>query len=335
MNRSKIKGMFLGTAIGDALGMPVETFAPDRIKEVYPETKGTVTEYLVPHGHKWFDGREAGTWTDDTQLTLAVAESLIEAGLDMDAQVKKHIEAFNESTSAWGGTTRKAVRNLCNGASWEKSGLWKDRKGRGNGVAMKIAPLAAYVRFAINHADDVDAVKKVFTFVRNFTVMTHCTEMAVCASFAQLVALYTCLGEKVDVEKLPLHIKQAGYRGREYANLVGESDDICQQLELLANHDGYNDERIIKEFGGGNCYCYNSIPFSLMFFLRKPHSIEALYDVVSAGGDADTNGAMVGALLGALNGVEIFPEHLISGLDQADKIISVADRFYECIGEDE
>lgn len=71
-----------------------------------------------------------------------------------------------------------------------------------------------------------------------------------------------------------------------------------------------------------------------MFFLRKPHSIEALYDVISAGGDTDTNGSMVGALLGALNGPNIFPDHLIEGLDQEKEIMLVANRFYDCISEE-
>lgn len=59
MNRDQIVGAFLGTAIGDSLGMPVETFSAERIAKDY----GRVTEYLVPDGHKWFDGRKAGTWT--------------------------------------------------------------------------------------------------------------------------------------------------------------------------------------------------------------------------------------------------------------------------------
>jgi len=53
MNKDQIIGAFLGAGIGDALGMPVETFSADRIAKDY----GRVTEYRVPSGLKWCDGQ--------------------------------------------------------------------------------------------------------------------------------------------------------------------------------------------------------------------------------------------------------------------------------------
>ena len=66
-----------------------------------------------------------------------------------------------------------------------------------------------------------------------------------------------------------------------------------------------------------------------MFFVRNPLSIDALFDVVSAGGDTDTNGSMIGALLGALHGTAILPAHLVDGLQDREAIIEVADQFFE------
>mgnify|MGYP001607376832 FL=1 len=86
-------------------------------------------------------------------------------------------------------------------------------------------------------------------------------------------------------------------------------------------------QEIIDTFGGGTCYVYNSLPFTYAFFFRNPTSIETLYDVVNSGGDTDTNGSMCGALLGALNGTAIFPQHLVDGLVGKEKILDVAERF--------
>ncbi len=66
-----------------------------------------------------------------------------------------------------------------------------------------------------------------------------------------------------------------------------------------------------------------------MFFVRNPLSIDALFDVVSAGHDADTNGSMIGALLGALHGTAIFPPHLVGGLRDREAVIEIADKFFE------
>jgi ADP-ribosylglycohydrolase len=71
-----------------------------------------------------------------------------------------------------------------------------------------------------------------------------------------------------------------------------------------------------------------------MFFLKNPYSIDSLYEVINAGGDADSNGSMVAALLGALNGPFIFPSHLVHGLNQIqfNEVLSVADEFTEVLG---
>jgi ADP-ribosylglycohydrolase len=90
-------------------------------------------------------------------------------------------------------------------------------------------------------------------------------------------------------------------------------------------------DQIALNYGGGSCYVYNSLPFSYAFFLRNPNSIETLYDVVSAGGDTDSNGSIVGSLLGALHGTSIFPKYLTDALDPTQKALleDVTNRFIE------
>lgn len=88
MNKSKIKGLIFGCAIGDALGMPIESFSKEKIQSKYKR----LTNYIQPVDHKWFNGKESGTTTDDTSLLTATVESIIDSnGLDMDSQVKWHV----------------------------------------------------------------------------------------------------------------------------------------------------------------------------------------------------------------------------------------------------
>ncbi|MCZ6800945.1 MAG: ADP-ribosylglycohydrolase family protein, partial [Nitrospirae bacterium] len=162
--KDKVIGAFLGGAIGDALGMSVETFSAEKIAEKY----GRVTDYLTPDGHKWFDGEEAGTTTDDTQLTIAVAEAMIAFPFDMDSQAELHKEAFRDGTSGWGRSTKESVRSLCNGASWKNSAT---STGLGNGVAMKVSSLGLLSpQFLFK--DDADSL-----FVKDLTFMTHKTDL--------------------------------------------------------------------------------------------------------------------------------------------------------------
>lgn len=82
-----------------------------------------------------------------------------------------------------------------------------------------------------------------------------------------------------------------------------------------------NCESIARVFGIQRFHAADSLPATWAFFLQNPYHIRTLYDVVNAGGDTDSNGAMVGALLGALNGMSIFPQCLIDGLWQKERIV--------------
>lgn len=331
MIRDQIRGMYLGVAIGDALGMPVEGFTPEKILEVYPATLGKITEYLEPIGHKWFDGEKAGTWTDDTQLTLAISNALVEdKGLNINTQIKHHIEALKASDKGWGKSTRESIRRLSNGVPYNKSG---EDNGRGNGVVMKITPIAAYLRYTQENKDSTPEEKrkdcnKVFLFLRDLTLMTHNTQMAIVSSFSHLIALSRCLRREGPDAIVPA-VVLSSIKAQEW-KLTEEIDDLAKRFEFLGEFEKFDRDRCIQEFGGGSCYCYNSLPFSYMFYLRDYLSIDSMYNVISAGGDADTNGSIVGAMLGAYHGTGIFPEHLIEGLDQRDMILKAADDFCDC-----
>lgn len=339
VSRDKIVGTFLGVAVGDALGMAVETFTAEKIAKTY----GRVTTYLRPDGHKWFNGHQAGTYTDDTQLTLAVAEALIEAPLDMDAQVKHHVAAFRKTTDGWGNTTRNAIRSLANGGSWATSGLSGNNQGLGNGVVMKIAPVALLGELEVQE------------FVFNLNAMTHPTGISAGAAAAHVGAI--SLLSKYEQEDLPsLDVpgvkreildslaRYAGFMESKYESVDDKISDrffyLSENFEkeftppALANALSFmSAAEIIEQFGAGSCYCFNSIPFSYAFFFRNPDTIETLFDVISAGGDTDSNGSIVGALLGAYHGTSIFPQYLVDGLVQKDEILDVANRFADKFGD--
>jgi len=138
-------------AYGDAAGLPVET----RTAEYIAERHGRITELLPTKENPFFGSAEyPGTWSDDTQLSLAVAKGLIEAGtFDITVLAKTHLEAYDATEliererdgqtvmvkRGWGGSTVAAMENLRSGISPLESGYVN---GTGNGVLMKMAPLA-------------------------------------------------------------------------------------------------------------------------------------------------------------------------------------------------
>ncbi|MBI2633667.1 MAG: ADP-ribosylglycohydrolase family protein [Parcubacteria group bacterium] len=240
---------------------------------------GYITDYISPQGHKWFDGREKGTWTDDTQLSLVVAESLIaNKGIDIDDIAKRHIAALQEGDLGWGGSTRDAIKKLISGVHWSESGIPdKPNRGMGNGVVMKIAPLVAYFASRKNIQENSYLLDNAdYQKIGELTAITHKTEMAYTSAFAHIFTTWYCL--KTDPEEFfSRNFAIRAFVGssvgvnnftdsEQYENL----DSLPQRFAgLIYEYESphlLSEADIIKMYDGGTSYVYNSLPFSYAFF---------------------------------------------------------------------
>ncbi len=309
--------MLLGVGVGDALGRHCEGMSHEAVHSTY----GRITSYIVPDG--WADGRKSGIGSDDSLLTLAVAEGLLMSGgkPDMETQVQSHVKAYHHSTQGWGPTTHGAVQRLTQGVPWRLAGVRGGKiSGLGNGTSMKISPTALLLHQDIPGSPDL---------IADLCSMTHQTSVAVSAGLAQAFGLAYCLKSEPatfsPVEFVRV-VVNASKLGRNYFAETLTEEDITERLGLCHDFANWTPERCVVEMENGRSYVYCSLPFSYMFFLRNPMSIESLYEVVSQGADSDTNASCCGALLGALSGTSIFPDHLVNELEVRDRLIETANR---------
>lgn len=318
--KNRIQGCLWGVVLGDALGAPLEMFSAEKIKELH----GRVENFVEPKGHKWFDGQPLGFTTDDTQLTLCVVRAFLEAGdFNMDAIAQKHVETMKKTMDGWGKSTRESIRNLQNNVHWSKSGYTKNpHRGTGNGVPMKIAPLAL---FPIgNRKDPGDQYKAMYdrtNGVAQFAAMTHYTDMAVISGYAQYYAIMYCT-ESTEVTPHIINETNVNMSWQAYVNARNLFDPPLNKtedniLEKLRN---------TQEPRENGCYVYDSLPFVHYHFVQNP-TFEGMLNVVNAGGDTDTNASMFGALLGALKGIDVFPQELIKQVQNYSEINSLINDF--------
>ena len=145
----------LGVAIGDALGVPVEFIKREELIE-------------QPHVRMLGFGthqQPAGTWSDDTSLTMCLAESLLE-GFNSERignsfvawYEKKHWTARNEVFDI-GNTTKRAIQNLIAGTAAEEAGP-DSNNAQGNGSLMRIMPLLFYT-YNLSPHDRWDITRRV------------------------------------------------------------------------------------------------------------------------------------------------------------------------------
>jgi ADP-ribosylglycohydrolase len=331
VTRDKITGMLLGTAIGDALGLPYETHSADEIRQNFSDNPHFRSLDSNPYLNAQDDNLQPGCWSDDTQLTLAVMEGISRSGeFSLAEQMTTHIEALQTTTRGWGNSTREAIERLAEGVSPAESAAKGDpTRGVGNGVCIQIAPVAAHLaRHSLQLTDYVAAIME-------FTQMTHHTAEAVTAAFAHVAASHYCFNNTAETFSREAFMKAVvggAELGSSLSTQKNETPLTLERLLLLQSNITMEPDQIIAEFDGGECPVFQSLPFSYAFFLRDPHSIQSMYDAINGGGDTDSNGSMVGGLLGALHGSEIFPGEYINGLEQLTHILETEQRFAASLG---
>ena len=350
--REKALGCLLGVYIGDALGAPWECRTRD---EILALAGGRVERYFPASAtHKFLPNWPAGKGTDDTDFTDAIVRAYIitKGQFNMDEIARQHVLAFERSSAGCGKGSKAAIERLQAGVHWSESAVVAPGVGAGNGVAMKIAPLGLVGASMMLGKPQmcVDTLQ-----VKQLARMTHSTFIGEGTGAAQAFAVQTCANQTPDAFRpnamirvmfigigqqcfshpdLALFMQRLRWLAGTPPTPPPEQDDLIGtwRLDWRDDYGAMTDDQILEHCGSGGFLAHESLPFSYAYFLRNPHSIDALYDVITAGGDADTNGSMVGSLLGALHGRSIFPKHLVDGLVNRDALMERAEAFCDVIG---
>jgi ADP-ribosylglycohydrolase len=323
--RDKIKGALLGTAIGDALGMPVEGLSHQNVRTYY---KG-IKEYRDDEYH---EDLAAGQWTDDTQFTFALVRAMTERPGDdwplLAEQVAEAYVALRDEARRWGPTSTAAIDRLAEGAPWSESG---DDAEPTNGAAMRAAPLGAW--WAASEASKEEA----FDLIRPILAITHRHPASLAAGFGQAFAVRQALRHTADtLEQDPFWralIDMTAWSEQRLHHLGHPLDTSCaDRLRALTDHLDEFPLDLQEYCGDTSIRADESWAFAVAMFARNPALQEAtLLSAINVGGDADTVGAMVGALLGGLNGWQGFPDDWRERLEDADRLEAEADAFVQVL----
>lgn len=323
----RVEGLLVGLALGDSLGLPVETMTREQITERF----GRVRDFLPPESNPFLTGKfevPPCSYSDDAQLTMAIFSALERAGdFSIQSVIDAHIAAYEDSTMGWGGSTMRGVEALRDGLLPGQT-EFKARlgQGTGNGIPMKIAALAAWCvaidREPLMLGEEVAAI----------CAISHPNSTSVSAGLAHLTGLHYCLTHSRETfskeEFLRLVVAASCHGERYFPETLNTGDTLASKLERAGEVAEQGATAIVEAFGGGGCLVSDSLPFSYAFFLRDPVGAETLYQVIEAGGDTDSNGAFVGALQGALLGESLFDSKLVARIHNIQNIRDTALKFY-------
>ena len=292
MNKDQFWGCIVGGAIGDALGGQFENIE---------ETPSDPALYV------WGDVKqEPYTWrlSDDTQLTLATCESIIEEQAILPEKIASKFLEWHEKgkITGLGSATLQAIQGLRVGGHWALVGK-KGEKAAGNGAAMRIAPLA-FVEPKPNRE-----------LIRDICRITHHNDEAYVGALAVIIALHT-LREVHDHEVVEF-LKRIARQLPD--TLVRER--IIEIAELPANTSIIE---VGRKFGSSG-YVVESVPLAL-FAVGKSLEMgffSAMNALVECRGDTDTNASIFGQIAGARLGYQHLPAMWVQEIEQIDEYIHI------------
>ncbi len=293
----KFKGCIIGVAIGDVLGAPVEGMEAEEIKRNF----GKITFYIENPDKNL----SKGEYTDDTAMTIATMEALIENKFfDIHSIIKKFLEWFNDNPVGIGNTTYFSLYYLDEGYSYEHaSKMVYDGYTAGNGAAMRIAPIALF--------NFKNQIERLIQDVIDCSIITHYHPDAIAGAIVIALLIYFNLFSEN---------KKANYK-----KIFRFKDEIKSKNILKAVE---NASRTIKENLSPTGYIVDTVETTLWFYLNYDDPIKAIIDAVNMGGDTDTIASIIGALLGSLYGINKFPDKYIRGIKNYDYLLELSEKLY-------
>jgi ADP-ribosylglycohydrolase len=297
-------GCLFGSAIGDAMGMPASFMSPEQVKRNY----GRITDFLKPSTEQVAHGAlHKAEITDDTQETIILAQTLIEAkGFDEKIFIEKMIRWAVEqdmlSSTVIGPSTRRFLRAIIGGGDYVRIG----KSGDTNGAAMRVAPVGIFY-----HGDPERACREAMNQAR----VSHGSVCGLASAAAVAAAVSLAVeGNSSPEEMMDAAITAAISGEQEGADIPAPkisrrlmlAKEIADRRMKQASLEAVAYE-LYTLFGAG-MKSYESIPLSLGVSYAAGFDFKTgLITVINIGDDADTNGAITGAVCGAYSGLEAVP----------------------------
>lgn len=299
MSLDKAKGVIYGLAIGDALGAPSEFLRLDQIKAKYGE--GGIGDLPNP-----------ALYTDDTQMSIAIAEALIEAGeKDVDVIMEAVREEFirwyhsPDNTRAPGGTCLKGVANLEKRIHWTKSGV---ARSKGCGCAMRVAP----VGYLYQH--DTQKLREV----------AHAT--GIC-THGHPAADSACIGAAYLVKPALDGVRPESMLQNLFSFTAEISPDFDKTILKVAKCLHCDEEEAALSDIGEGWVGEEAVALTLYCFLRHPESYErCVIRGANTNGNSDSIACIAGSISGAYLGVGAIPEKWVRRVEKSDHLADVARR---------
>lgn len=297
--KDKIYGTIFGQAIGDALGLGTEFMSKTEVRKKYPDGLKEYSQIIRDYHRAKF---QPGSWSDDTDMMLCIANAIIEdKGINLHTIARNFKQwVYAPETRGVGQTTLKvlSIAEYVEKPHQVAELIWRmtRTKNAANGSVMRTAIIGLKKENVAQTAEDVCKLthfdpRCVGSCVIVSEIINHLIWHDEQLSYSQIITI----GNKYD-KSIAEYIDKAYYNGIESLEL-DEPSSIGYTLKAL----------------GSALWClFHANDFE-----------EGLLRVVNEGGDADTNAAVACAMLGAKFGYTSIPQKYTDGLTRKNDLMRI------------
>ena len=314
MREEQVEALILGHAVGDALGVPVEFRSRAELQADHVQGMRGFGTYNVP----------AGSWSDDTSMTLALLESLVRVGhldlRDVMENFRKWMDeaAFTPTDTVFdmGRTCGLAITNFKRGFAPVECG-GTGEADNGNGSLMRIAPLVPYL-YARYRKELPDEALRI---VHDVSAMTHAHPRSQMAC-----GIYTLIAVKLlDSAALEDAIKEGLSEAHERYGKIGRFRDELEMYRRLWDVGSFRVLPIEDIRSSG--YVVDTLEAVIYCLLTTGSYKECVLKAVNLGEDTDTVGAIAGGLAGLAYGRDEIPQKWKEALLKKEQILLLCQEF--------
>ena len=302
----KVRSVMIGHAVGDALGVPVEFASRNSLKHFPVTDMSGFGTYNVP----------AGTWSDDTSMSLCALESLAQGTVDYDDIMKNFCKWYydDEFTATGvmfdvGNTCADAIVNYFDAQCTPQKCGRSDERSNGNGSLMRIHPFVLYA-----YCNGIKDEEVLVEMIADASSLTHAHSCSIDGC-----VIYTYILN----ELLNNPSKESVYCGLNKAKRKVHS--TTKYYDRLLNQDiaTYNVSSI-----NSSGYVVDTLEAAIWCLLTTENYSDCVLKAVNLGSDTDTVAAVAGGLAGALYGIDAIPERWLKALQNKDYIEDMCKKAY-------
>lgn len=306
--QDKFRGAILGCFLGDAFGSGFEGMDPDRAM------------FHMSILSKQFTRK----YTDDTDMTLALAESIIQCGKIDPKDIARQFSLYCDLTRGYAIGAIKAVQGLRAGLKWYGVARIVFENGSfGNGAAMRVSPIGLF------YHHDLDGLKE--SAMKQASI-THVHPLGQWGAVMQAASVGLAVAQNTR-ESLKKEHMVIGLRGILWSGPIEYIKALNKIEEMLSKGKKLHAREVVESLGNG-VEAHFSVPSACYIAITySPDFCDAIRAAISLGGDTDTIAGMVGAIVGAHVGEKGLPVEWLEQLEESPRgrsfAKSLADRLFE------